>query len=176
MTAPTATIPTLDKVTREMDPRKVTQALDRGLRRGMQRSRTEGGREIRKIMPLRARDVNQAFTLRPPRQGRPGVILITSPATPLSELKPRKTRSGFSVEIEKGRRVQIRGAFQIPKAGQRLFRRVGAARLPIGQLFTRSVTQVAEDDRVLSRITAVVDDDSRAEFRRQLLRAFGGMP
>ena len=178
----------LESVIEAMDQRDVKRALGRAMSVGARKGRKEYSGYIRDNLPAPARAVKAAITCRPPRNGENGLLTVVSPSTPLSLLKPRKTRKGFSVEIEKGRRVLIEGAFQFPSAGKRLFKRAGTFRLPkkgryagrgikredIEQLFTRSVTQAADDPAVINRVATVINETSRAEFVRQI-KLLGGV-
>lgn len=167
-----------------LQPVEVERAHLRARRTGAARAQTQLSREVRQGIPIGTAAIKQALRLVPPRADAPGYLTVVSPSTPISELRGYRLlkKGGVSVNVAPGKRLRIIEAFQIPNAGRRAFVRDGTFRKPakgryagrnvlrenIQQLFTRSVTQVADDQPVIDSTLQVYTDAADRELLRQL--------
>ena len=171
-----------------LDAGAVRKAMARARKRGTVAAGKALTPAIQKELPLKAGEIKKALEVRAPHGSQPGLITITSTATPLNYLKPRKLGSGgYSVEIQKGRRVRFTSAFELPRTrGKRsvgrLFLRDGTFSFPkrgnyggagirregIQQLFTRSIPQAADDPETLDVVVTECQSATRKEFLRQI--------
>ena len=79
----------------------------------------------------------------------------------------RKTGDGVSVQISKGKRKTITGAF-IGNKGRTVFRRTGKARLPIEPVRTIDVAQMFNTRRINAAVVAAMQMRFPVIFEREL--------
>lgn len=87
---------------------------------------------------------------------------------PVIAFPARQVRSGVSVLINKGKRTIIRSAFiATTESGHRaVWKRVGQSRLPIRELLTSRISDVAKDADVLPELAQVATTTFSASFAR----------
>lgn len=79
----------------------------------------------------------------------------------------RKAATGVSVQIKKGQRKTIAGAF-IGNKGRTVFRRTGKTRLPIEPVRTIDVAQMFNTRRINAAVVAAMNARFPAIFQREL--------
>ena len=82
----------------------------------------------------------------------------------------RKASDGVSVQISRGKRKTIKGAF-IGNKGRTVFRRTGKARLPIEPVRTIDVAQMFNTRRINAAVVAAMNARFPAIFQRELAYA-----
>lgn len=136
--------------------------------------RAGAGRYVRSRKALRVATVNKALAARFPRTIRhlddvSVVVVASGKAVPLFLYPHRQARKGVSVAVNKGQRKLIPSAFVALVRGHRgVFRRVGAPRLPIKELYGSSVADALRDTEVPSQVLAKAADVFRETFTRVL--------
>lgn len=102
--------------------------------------RSEATKRIRARKRIKVKVIRQALVLRRPKRadidGARWGIDVRGTKVPLTAYPHRQTKKGVSVEVNRGKRTLIQGAFLATmKSGHKgVFRRKGAARLPIQEL------------------------------------------
>jgi hypothetical protein len=119
-------------------------ALKRALRKAgataLRDMRSEASKRIRTRKRISSRYVSRALSLRRPSGGdinsMKWSVLVSGEPVPLVAYPARQTAKGVSVEVNRGKRTLIKGAFiATMKSGHKgVFRRRGKARLPIDEL------------------------------------------
>lgn len=119
-------------------------ALKRALRKAgasaLRDMRSEATKRVRARKRIKVSYVRAAMTLRRPRGGDIAAMAwavdVSGKPVPLVAYPHRQTKKGVSVEVNKGKRTLLKGAFVATmKSGHRgVFRRKGTARLPIEEL------------------------------------------
>jgi hypothetical protein len=102
--------------------------------------RSEAVKRIRTRKRIKSRYISRALSLRRPRGGDIGdmqwAVDVSGEAVPLVAYPHRQTRKGVSVEVNRGKRTLLKGAFvaSTRSGHEGVFRRRGKARLPIEEL------------------------------------------
>lgn len=119
-------------------------ALKRALRKAGQTAlrdmRSEASKRIRARKRIKASYIARALTLRRPSGGdiasMSWALDVSGEAVPLIAYPARQVKKGVSVEVNRGKRTIIKGAFVATmKSGHKgVFRRRGTTRLPIEEL------------------------------------------
>lgn len=119
-------------------------ALRRALRKAgasaLRDMKSEASKRIRARKRIKARYITRALTLRRAKGSDIGdmewSIEVSGEAVPLVAYPARQMRKGVSVEVNRGKRTLIKGAFiSTMRSGHKgVFRRDGKARLPIKEL------------------------------------------
>lgn len=142
------------KVPEGLKPGRVQWVLRRSGADGIRAARADFKRRVRARKRIKAQYLqNKLLQLSYPRAGTPvGKMLwslrVSAGVVPLSKYPARQTAKGVSVEVNRGKRVLIRGAFLARmKNGHRgVFKRIGSKRLPIDHVLSSSVADVARDE------------------------------
>jgi hypothetical protein len=119
-------------------------ALKRALRKAgataLRDMRAEASKRIRQRKRIKSSYIRDAITMRRPNGGdiasMEWAIDVSGKPVPLIAYPNRQTRKGVSVEVNRGKRTLIKGAFLATmRSGHKgVFRRRGRARLPIEEL------------------------------------------
>jgi hypothetical protein len=119
-------------------------ALRRALRKAgstaLRDMKSEASKRIHQHKRIKARYITRALTLRRASgsdiAGMEWAVDVSGAPVPLIAYPARQMRKGVSVEVNRGKRTLVKGAFISTMAsGHRgVFRRRGKARLPIGEL------------------------------------------
>lgn len=120
--------------------RAVTRALRKAGATALRDMRSEAGKRIRARKRIRPKYIAKAITLARPKggsiEGMAWGINVSGEPVPLVAYPHRKTSRGITVEVNKGKRTLLPGAFGATLASSHagIFRRVGDDRLPIREL------------------------------------------
>jgi hypothetical protein len=155
--------------------RAVVRALKKAGVDGLRALRAEAKRQVRSRVRIRARYLaDRGFPLFYPSgealESLSWRMGVTKRPVPLGEYPRRQVKQGVSVEVQRGKRVILQGAFLArPQTGwEGVFRRKGKARYPMGHRLGPSVADSMADGQVprsaLNRGSAVLG----AAFRRLL--------
>lgn len=119
-------------------------ALKRALRKAgataLRDMRSEASKRIRARKRIKASYIARALTLRRPKGGdiasMEWAVDVSGEAVPLVAYPHRQTKRGVSVEVNRGKRTLLKGAFvaTMRSGHEGVFRRKGKARLPIQEL------------------------------------------
>jgi len=119
-------------------------ALKRALRKAgataLRDMRSEASKRIRARKRLRTKYISRAITLARPRGGdiasMEWAVNVSGERVPLVAYPHHQTKAGVSVEVNRGKRTLLKGAFVATMASghEGIFRRRGKARLPIHEL------------------------------------------
>lgn len=115
--------------------------------------RADSKRGVRRRKRMRARYLqNRALPLQFPRRTAAisemtWVMQVSGTPVPLGRYPARQTRKGVRVEVNRGKRVLLKGAFLATmKSGHRgVWMREGSGRLPIDHALSSRVSDVAQD-------------------------------
>jgi hypothetical protein len=123
---------------------KLKSAVARALRKAgataLRDMRSEASKRIRARKRIKSRYISRALTLRRPRSSdiaaMEWAVDVSGEAVPLVAYPHRQTRKGVSVEVNRGKRTLLKGAFvaAMRSGHEGVFRRRGKARLPIEEL------------------------------------------
>jgi hypothetical protein len=129
---------------RALETGPLTGALKRALRKSgataLRDMRSEASKRIRARKRIKSSYISRSLTLSRPRgsdiNGMKWSVLVSGEPVPLIAYPARQTKKGVSVEVNRGKRTLVKGAFiATMKSGHRgVFRRRGKARLPIEEL------------------------------------------
>jgi hypothetical protein len=118
-------------------------ALARALRKAgataLRDMRSEGSKRVRSMKRIKATYVRRAMTLRRSKGGEVADMLfaldVDGDAVPLTAYPNRQTKKGVSVEVNRGKRTLIKGAFKgkMGSGHSGVFKRRGKERLPIDE-------------------------------------------
>ncbi len=119
-------------------------ALKRALRKAgataLRDMRSEASKRIRARKRIKPSYIKRALSLRRPKggdiAGMAWAVDVSGEAVPLVAYPHRQTKKGVSVEVNRGKRTLVKGSFLATlKSGHAgVFKRKGAARLPIAEL------------------------------------------
>jgi hypothetical protein len=168
----------LAELRRALDPAKVDRALARAMKAASAKEATAISKDVRAVYNIKHGDIKKTLDIRRLPGAQPDYLLLyVSGVAGLDKFgmtrkkvkTPRGRAVGASVRVKKtsGRKV-VKGGFIQSIHGDKIFKRVGEARLPIKRLFGPSVPAMVL--RTLSR----VDFERRAaanvatEFERQI--------
>lgn len=123
---------------------RITPAIRRSLSKAgttaLRDMRSEASKRIRQRKRIKARYVAKALQLQRPRKvalDSEWTLLVRGTPVPLIAYPARQTKRGVSVEVNRGKRSFLKGAFiATMKTGHKgVFVRKGKARLPIRELY-----------------------------------------
>lgn len=163
----------------ELSPKKTSLAVFRAIKRGTEAARTEAARAVSKDMGLKVGVVRKAINLTPPNYesltGELRASLRRIPRYEFDAKGPNPSRGkgrGVTYRSEGGRKT-VPGAFisTMPSGHTGVFKRKGAGRLPIRQLYGPSIGRVF--DRYRDRIAQTGSEAAEKELDRQLNRLYG---
>lgn len=127
-----------------LEPGPMKRAVVRALRKAgstaLRDMRSEASRRIRKRKRIRPKYISRALSLRRPRgsdiTAMEWAVLVSGEPVPLVAYPHRQTTKGVSVEVNRGKRTLVKGAFVASMRSGKVgvFRRRGKARLPIDEL------------------------------------------
>ena len=119
-------------------------ALKRALRKAgataLRDMRSEASKRIRQRKRIKVKYISRALTLARPKGGDIAslewALNVSGDPVPLVAYPHRQTRQGVSVEVNRGKRTLVKGAFVATMANghEGIFRRRGTTRLPIEEL------------------------------------------
>ena len=122
----------------------LTAAVKRALRKAgstaLRDMRSEASKRIRARKRLAPKYIRRALSLARPKggdiEGMTWALNVSGEPVPLVAYPHRQTKRGVSVEVNRGKRTLVKGAFVATmKSGHEgIFRRKGKARLPIQEL------------------------------------------
>jgi hypothetical protein len=120
--------------------RSVTKALRKAGATALRDMRSEASKRIRQRKRIKASYIGRALTLRRPKgsdiAAMEWAIEVDGKPVPLVAYPHRQTRKGVSVEVNRGKRTMVQGAFvaAMRSGHEGVFRRRGKARLPIQEM------------------------------------------
>jgi hypothetical protein len=120
--------------------RAVVRALRKAGATALRDMRSEASKRIRARKRIKPSYIARALTLRRPKgsdiASMAWVVDVSGEPVPLVAYPHRQTKKGVSVEVNRGKRTLLKGAFVATmKSGHEgVFRRRGKARLPIEEL------------------------------------------
>lgn len=172
----------LRKQARWLSSQELAKAGAAALNRAGRAAQTQGSREVRKRLAMKARDVKARMkaTRATPGRQRYKIDFDYSPV-PLAEYgRPRQTRRGVGVTIRRGKRVTMANTFISEKLGGQVLirtmdtatgRRVG--RGPVRRAYGPSIGSQLEAAKPAmdKRAEEVLDDRLRHEIRWRVERA-----
>jgi hypothetical protein len=137
----------------------LVSALSKSGSDAIRASRTETKRKVRQRKRMKAGRIAKGTPLIFPGNKKTIHKLVwrmkvSGEAVPLADYPLRQTNQGVMVEINVGQRSLIKGAFRtVLKSGHKgVFRRVGSSRLPIKELFTTRLSDVASDQGFMPEV------------------------
>jgi hypothetical protein len=156
--------------------RAVFEAARKAGNTTLRRSRTEADRRVRAERNLKAKFVKSGLRMQFPsrrgiRSGRERMrweLGFSGKSVPLIKYKgTRKTKRGVTVNVS-GRREKIQDAFiATMDSGHRgVFKRKGESRLPIEELFSTRVSDVAQNTGFVPAVHEFVQERFNEEWRR----------
>jgi hypothetical protein len=152
--------------------RLVLRAATRGGSSAIRAARTQASREVRARKALKASKVARALELRFPSgtQSLEWHLDVDGVAMPLTAYPFRQVADGVSVRVNRGAPKLLKSAFVATMRSGHvgIFRRTGAERLPIKELFTTRVTDVFDDSGMVDRVFARAGAVFASTFRRNL--------
>jgi len=170
-------------------PKVVRQAAARALNRAATTVRKEASQEIRKVYAVSSSGIKSRLGIAKASPSRLlAIVSATGRPLSLARFKPRVRRTGISVEIKRGQRKFIKGAFQIPgrpgvwmrvedlksrRPRQKRVRKTGSD-LPIAFLTTVSIPSAFTNDTVFAALERVGFAAFEKNFRAELAFRFGG--
>ena len=149
--------------------------MARTLNRVVEQARTQMGREIRNEFNLTASYVRERLQVRK-AFARAGQFALsaeltggkgTKRAVNVIHFSARKGTTGVSVAIRRGTRKEIAGSF-IGNKGRTVFKRRGAARLPIDPVRTIDAAQMFNTRRINAVVVAAINARLPVVFDREL--------
>jgi hypothetical protein len=184
---------------RDLRETVATKATFRALNRSLDKVATETGREIRKVYNVRQRAITSALRKRRAHSKslfarlivegvRLGLIEFAARAVNPWNVKGRRRKPGGGVSVQVkvgGGRKLIQGAFITAASAnnatgggsegmRQVWRRAGAARLPIKNLRSLSVPQAFANQAVLAALRRVADETFHKNFSQQIRFLTGG--
>jgi hypothetical protein len=169
----------------------VLRALTRAGSSALLAARAEAVRQVRETIAVKAEAVRSAISLRGPvgnvADGLSWYLLVKGKGLPVAAYPYRRTKTGISAEIKRGRRSLIPHAFEATVTAGRTgthsgvflrtgkYGRRGNPRLEkIREVFTTRVVDVFADAGVVEAIAARGTTVFRETFERNLAVARGG--
>lgn len=152
----------------------VARALSKAGRDALRSMKTLGAGAVRSRKQIKLNQVNKSLKTVPPKttdiEGMEWKLEVTDRPTPLIAFPARQTRKGVVVTVNRGAPKLVAGAFiATMRTGHRgVFVRLGAARLPIKELYTSRVTDVFQDKEVSSLVLEAGSGILRQSFARLL--------
>ena len=137
--------------------------------------KTAASRAVRERRGLPASAVNKTMVIRrASRQRLISTLVVTGKPIGLRDYKARKVRKGVTVEVTRGKRKLVPGAFIVSKLSGQVFRRAGKGRLPIERLVGPSIPSTFVQEQVkLAWITVAKDSMEKRsveELRFELMK------
>jgi hypothetical protein len=120
--------------------RAVVKALRKAGATALRDMRSEASKRIRARKRIKPSYIGRALTLRRPKgsdiASMSWAVVVSGDPVPLVAYPHRQTRKGVSVEVNRGKRTLLKGAFvaSMKSGHEGVFRRRGKARLPIDEL------------------------------------------
>jgi hypothetical protein len=158
--------------------------LERGLTRAVSRAggdairaaRVASSRSVRERKRMKLGRVNAALVLTFPKGSKQHIddlvwrMDASGAPVPVADYPHRQTKRGVSVSINKGRRVLLSGAFVATMRSGHVgvYRRRGAKRLPIDEVFTTRVSDVLKNDGLMERLHTRAQEVFSSSFARLL--------
>jgi hypothetical protein len=204
----------LAELTAQLTASEVRKANARAINHTLAKARTAASQEIRSVYNMKAADAKKAMSIRKANVNEQyGELKASSSTTPLSRFnprqttpsgvttsrtaqgwksskgRPRKTNTGVTVSIFKGKRVRLPSAFMVFSAGIKgvvmargryqdqafAFRRGRGSRLkptgsdtPISSLQSVSVFSAAINDKVQQRMSPKIGSDFTERMAHEL--------
>lgn len=118
----------------------LVRALKKAGSTALRDMRSEASKRVRTRKRIKPRYITRALTIRRPKgsaiERMKWSVDVSGEPVPLTAYPHRQTKKGVSVEVNRGKRTLIKGAFVATmKSGHKgVFRRRGKARLPIDEL------------------------------------------
>lgn len=147
-------------------------ALARALNRVAASVRTEISKAVREEYNIKKQDIDPNIKMVSANPQRLAAsLVIRSRRLPLAMFGARSTRKGVSLQVKRSsRRVTIPGTFMLGgRYGQRVMKRVGAQRLPVGERYTISVTEMIGSRAISERAQAKADERLPIEIDQQMI-------
>lgn len=116
----------------------VRRALRKAGATGLRDMRSEASKRVRARKRIKPKYVRDAITLRKPKgDDTDWALEVSADPVPLVAYPHRQGKKGVTVEVNPGKRTLVKGSFVAAmKSGHKgVFKRSGAARLPIKELF-----------------------------------------
>lgn len=134
--------------------------------------RSEATKQVRASKRIKARAVRKAIVMRRPKGNLDAMnwgVDVRGGKTRLIDYPARQTKKGVSVEINRGHRVLIKGAFITVMGGHKgVFMRKGKARLPVKELLGTRALDVLKSRRAKRAVTRRGRDSFNSTFDRLL--------
>lgn len=155
--------------------RAVVRALSKGGGDGIRAVRAEGKRRVRARKRIRAEHLaNRALPLSYPKSrkidGMAWTMRVSGEPVPLGKYPARQTRRGVSVQVNKGQRKLLKGAFiaTMDSGFRGVFMREGKRRLPLRHLLSSRASDVFQDEGLAQRVLLRGHTVFSGTFRRLL--------
>lgn len=172
----------LRKGAREFQKR-VRRATMRAGAEAIRKTKTEVARRVRARKAIKAATIKKGLVLRFPPPGTDTAaaewrINVSTRPIPMGAYPIRQTRTGVTVQINRGASKLVRGAFiATMKSGHRgVFMRRGKARLPLKELYSSRISDVVRDTGFLPEVEAFARVKFQSAFRRLLQLEIGNAP
>lgn len=116
------------------------RALSKAGSTALRDMRSEASKRVRELKRIKPKYIRDAITLVKPRgldtAKMDWVLTVSGKPVPLVAYPNRQTTKGVTVEVNRGKRTLLKGAFlaTMTSGHKGVFRRVGAARFPIKEL------------------------------------------
>lgn len=160
--------PAFEKIAKEMP-----QVMSRAINRVAASARTEASKRIREVYTIKKRDLDPAIDVQKSTRARL-VAVVTAGSTRFGagEFSPRRTKRppGVTVEIKRGGRRPVAGAFLVKTRGKRqiVYKRVGKGRRELKEVKTLSVGEMFGSRGVMTYIDRRIDERMPVEVEHQL--------
>jgi len=141
-------------------PQKILiPATVRALNKVAANVKTAASRAVRERRGLPAAAVNKTMVIRRANRNKlRSTLVVTGKPIGLKDYKARQTRKGVTVEVTRGARKLIPGAFIVQKLSGQVFTRDGKARLPIEKMVGPSIPGTFVQEQVkLAWLTVAKD-------------------
>ena len=162
------------KALTEMHKDVASQATARAVNRTMEQAKTAMSREIRSQFNMSAAYVRDRLRIKR-AYAKAGQFTVSAElvggdgkrrSANVIGFSARKASDGVSVQISRGKRKTIKGAF-IGNKGRTVFRRVGDSRLPIEPKRTVDVPQMFTTRKVNAAVIRAIQSKLPAIFERE---------
>lgn len=146
------------------------KATMRAVNRAGTKARTIAVRSVSKAMGLKGKDVRSESTLSKASRSRLFAILkLSGRPLPLIRFSATQTKKGAAARAYGKRRVYPGTFIATDSIGrERVFKRTGADRLPIRQLYGPGIAKTFMESEVQSAVRAAIRVEFLKEFKRQL--------
>jgi hypothetical protein len=156
------------------DPKRIRKVVNRTVYRTAKTVKTRASRKIREGYALKKSEIDDKMkVIRGDMQAQIKVSGKNLNAIQFGAVSWDRSKPGATVHIKRGRGKMIAHSFQIPKFGNKVFKRVGKKRWDILPVVGPSAKQLVGDAVIEKVIQDTLDDVLQKNFDQQLKFATG---